>query len=403
MENIEKTENAFKHGLDLIYLANCALRKVTPQASIVKAMDLAAVYAMAEKQSMTAIAYYGLEKWLSSENGQASETDGDLLAKWRKARDMAIRKNIMLDITREKILSYMEDQGIWYMPLKGAILKDMYPEVGMRQMADNDILIDAAYRKQVYEYMISLGYEGSYHEESVHDEYLKKPFYNFEIHNMLVSKNHFPEFLEYYKDAKDRLIKTEGCRYDFRDEDFYIYMTVHAYKHHNVSGNGIRHVMDVQVYLDRKKSLDWKYINGELEKLGIAAYEATVKSLAGKIFSSNCTRPQEIETILKPDEQELLSFSLGAGTYGSVDIRVGRKMEALTQGKQLSPMLKLKYFWRRLTWEEGLYSDFPKLARYKLLYPVLYIVRALKVLVYRRKNLNNEIKAVRRIHNDADK
>ena len=78
-------------------------------------------------------------------------------------------------------------------------------------------------------------------------------------------------------------------------------------------------------------------------------------------------------------------------------------MEALTQGKQLSPMLKLKYFWRRLTWEEGLYSDFPKLARYKLLYPVLYIVRALKVLVYRRKNLNNEIKAVRRIHNDADK
>ncbi len=66
-------------------------------------------------------------------------------------------------------------------------------------------------------------------------------------------------------------------------------------------------------------------------------------------------------------------------------------------------MLKLKYFWRRLTWEEGLYNDFPKLARYKLLYPVLYIARAIRVLVYRRKNLNNEIKAVRRIHNDSDK
>ncbi len=95
--------------------------------------------------------------------------------------------------------------------------------------------------------------------------------------------------------------------------------------------------MDVQVYLDKKKSLDWKYINGELEKLGIAAYEATVKSLAGKVFSSDCTPQQEIEKILKPGEQELLSFSLGAGTYGTVDIRVGKKWKSLHKGNRYQP------------------------------------------------------------------
>lgn len=70
------------------------------------------------------------------------EIEAELLTKWKQTRDMAIRKNAMLDLSRESLFAYFEEQGIWYMPLKGSILKDMYPRLGMRQMADNDILID---------------------------------------------------------------------------------------------------------------------------------------------------------------------------------------------------------------------------------------------------------------------
>lgn len=34
------------------------------------------------------------------------------------------------------------------MPLKGILLKEMYPKIGMLQMADNDILYDKQYRKE---------------------------------------------------------------------------------------------------------------------------------------------------------------------------------------------------------------------------------------------------------------
>lgn len=43
----------------------------------------------------------------------------------------------------------MEQRGIWYLPLKGIILKEFYPSVGMRQMSDNDILFDEAFAEQV--------------------------------------------------------------------------------------------------------------------------------------------------------------------------------------------------------------------------------------------------------------
>lgn len=382
-----------QNGLDMIYLASCALWDVVPQKKMMNKMKLSDVYHVAKYQTMTAVTYYGLEKWLSSPEGAHSESEAALLNKWQQARDMAIRKNTMLDIAREQLFAYMDEHEIWYMPLKGSLLKDMYPKLGMRQMADNDILIDATYRKQVFDYMVGLGYEGNYHEDGVHDEFLKKPFYNFELHNVLISKN-LPAIAEYYRNVKDKLIKAEGYRYYFRDEDFYIYMMVHAYKHHRASGNGVRHLMDVKVYLNKKPSLDWQYINCELEKLGIAKYEATAKSLAVKIFDNDCKTPQQIEMILKPDEWELLRFSMHAGTYGTFEIHVENRLKELTKGKEITALHRAHYLWKRLFSEKDLYNNFPKLAKYKLLHPILYIARAIRIVILRRRELVREIKIV---------
>mgnify|MGYP002969688486 CR=1 FL=1 len=79
-----------------------------------------------------------------------------------------------------------------YLPLKGIIMKDYYPSVGMRQMSDNDILFDKAYAKQIRDYMsdndilfdadawermekhmISEGYKAEYVGKGNHDVYHK--------------------------------------------------------------------------------------------------------------------------------------------------------------------------------------------------------------------------------------
>ncbi len=40
-----------------------------------------------------------------------------------QVKKKSIRKNCLLDIERTSILADMEQHGIWYMPLKGSILK----------------------------------------------------------------------------------------------------------------------------------------------------------------------------------------------------------------------------------------------------------------------------------------
>lgn len=200
-ENKSSTKSdMLQNGLDMIYLTVCALWDVTPQKKMMDKMKLSEVYRIAKYQSMAAVACYGLEKWLCSPEGMHQEIEAELLTKWKQTRDMAIRKNAMLDLSRESLFAYFEEQGIWYMPLKGSILKDMYPRLGMRQMADNDILIDVTYRKQIYDYMIAQGYEGVYSEYGAHDTFLKKPFYNFEMHNTLFTSSLNPLWQEYYHD-----------------------------------------------------------------------------------------------------------------------------------------------------------------------------------------------------------
>ena len=107
--------------------------------------------------------------------------------------------------------------------------------------------------------------------------------------------------------------------------------------------------------------------------------------------------------LLKTDELELLSFSLGAGTYGTIEIRVGKDWEKYAEGKKATVLSKFKYFWGRVTWEMALYYDFPKLAKYKILHPVLYILRAIKVLICRRDRLSAEVKVVRNLTTDDAK
>lgn len=60
-----------------------------------------------------------------------------------------------------------------YLPLKGIIMKDYYPSVGMRQMSDNDILFDADAWERMEKHMISEGYEAEYVGKGNHDVYHK--------------------------------------------------------------------------------------------------------------------------------------------------------------------------------------------------------------------------------------
>jgi hypothetical protein len=385
-------EEKNRTGHDLLYLAACALHGSTPDAEVVSGMDLRSLYQLCQFHSLTAIVCMALEGTPAFE--QASP---ELKKKWRDARDKAIRKNMMLDAERTKLFAWMEENGIWYMPMKGILLKELYPKAGMRQMSDNDILYDADYQMEVMDYMVAHGYEAINVGKSNHDEYEKPPIYNFELHTALFGEAHDPLWQSYYADVKNRLLKDEGNAfgYHFREEDFYVFQMIHTFKHYNGSGTGLRSLLDVYVYVWRRgESLDWDYIRRETEKLEIAEFEQQCRELAGKLFAEP---DADYERKLSGEEMEMLCYFTGAGTYGTAVNRIKKKLDELqADGAPITRKTRIMYCVRRVfPTMDWIGKNMPFCYRHKWTIPFYLLYRILRGVLFDRKRLRGEVRNVR--------
>ena len=213
----------------LIYLMACSLQGTKPEEALLANIDMEALLRLAKAHSVSAMVCMALEQTDAFQH--AAETTR---LKWLDCKNKAVRKNMLLDAERHRLEKEFAEHGIWYMPLKGSILKDWYPKFGMREMADNDILFDATRRQQVRDIFVNRGYSiESYNKSSNHDAYEKQPIYNFEMHVALFHED-CSTLQKKYENVVDRLVQDEKLpfRYHFTPEDFYVFVVAHAYKHY---------------------------------------------------------------------------------------------------------------------------------------------------------------------------
>lgn len=202
----------------LIYLIGCALNDLTPVEDEYLKADAGILCRIAKRHSVISLTAHALSK-----NGYKG-MDAALADRFKKAAYKAVRKNILLNTECAVILSYMENEGIRYLPLKGIILQNLYPKPELRQMTDNDILYDNKYHKELRSFMENRGY--TFKKEEIHDSYYKEPVYNFEMHSRLFSDTTaYGAYSGYYKDIWERAVPDDGKRYGYhlKDEDFYVW------------------------------------------------------------------------------------------------------------------------------------------------------------------------------------
>lgn len=365
---------------DLIYLCRCTVNKIQPDINKVHEMDMQQLYRLSKFHTLTALTAFALES-CGMENNE-----------FKQEKEKAIRKNMFLDSERMKLFDYCEQKGIWYMPLKGVILKDFYPKYGMRQMADNDILFDAKYQMAVKKYFQSNGYEVVSYNHGNHDVYKKPPVLNFEMHTSLFWKNYNIEWQSYYNNIKSKLIKDDGVNfgYHFSDEDFYIYITMHEYKHYSNGGTGLRSLLDCYIFLQKKKNtLDWQYIADVCLKLGISGFEKHRRKLAERIFSVG--KPTE----LCKTERQILERYLNSGTYGTLKNSVESVKKEYY--KRTGRSSKISYVLYRLFPDREWYERYnPFYNRYPYLKPFFVIFRLFRGAFFRKQKVSAELKMLKK-------
>lgn len=365
----------------VIYLASCVVNGTKPDADRLAGADFGALFSFASYHMLSAVVAMGLE--------DAGFTDKDI----RKHIAFSVRKNTYFEAANREVLVGLEGAGIWYMPLKGAVLKNYYLRFGMREMSDYDMLIDSTRAQDVKRVMESLGFTTENFGCGSHDVYYRKPLCNFEMHRELFDISFDERIHDYYTDVKSRLIKDAGNNYGyhFSPENFYVYMTAHEYKHYSLGGTGLRSVLDTYVFMRKfGESLDWDYVRQEAEKLGIAEFEEQNHSLALRLFAGDA---------LTEENHEMLEYIVQSGAYGTLENSVKKRVAKYGGGRTG----KFKYLATRIFPKPKEFKNtYPFLCGCVVFYPALVVYRMLKAILKKRREVLREILILWESGGDAD-
>lgn len=303
---------------------------------IPEGFDSDALLRLAHHHSVANTAYYTLEKLnvLTSEQHK----------KWSEIRDRMIMCDLLQQSEFEQLCEAFEREKVRFLPLKGILMKSMYPQSDYRSMSDIDLLIDPENADKVKQIMLSLGYEIDSTEIGVHDVYHKRPAVSIEVHRELFGDDG-EELAPLFDDPWSKCEKRSEMRYEFTTEYFFAFLLAHGIKHFQLGGTGIRTFMDIEVF---------RRLYGD--KLELEKIYAMFDSVGARKICEDFVALSEMWFGDKKPNEELSSMAryiINGGTYGTYDNHVQY---------QLKSKSKLGYVFSRL---------FPPMKHMKLQYPIL--------------------------------
>ena len=185
-------------------------------------------------QSILPIVYHGLKR-AGLLTGPVREYEEDRL------KD--VRNTVLRDHLLQIICDALSGNGIPYILLKGAVIRNLYPDPNLRTSSDIDILVrDDDLEKAV----------GAL-EKDTDLRYLRRSYHNVTLYSGVIHLELHFSLLENVG-SLDRLLKEawkyavptgDGSRYDFTPEYQLFYVMAHMSHHFLIGGLGIRPFLDL--------------------------------------------------------------------------------------------------------------------------------------------------------------
>lgn len=186
----------------------------------------------------------------------------------------------------QAICDAFEEAGIDYMPVKGAIMKTMYPSHELRSMSDADILIRQEQYSQIQPIMERLGFTGV--GESDHEYIWDSAYLRVELHKRLMPTYH-KDYYCYFGEGWDLAKTQNGYRWSMTEEDAYIYNFIHFAKHYRDGEGNCRFVIDLWVHQKCRPDMDMTYIRRRLAEMKMETFYNHILSVMQAWFEDGPT------------------------------------------------------------------------------------------------------------------
>ncbi len=334
--------------------------------------ELKSLHALSEKHDLAHLVADALYK------NQLLTQGSTMAEKFQKAQVLALYRYTKIEYERERICHVFEEAGIPYVPLKGIIIRPLYPQPYLRTSCDIDILIhkedtDRAICLLTNDLKFNINTEFSH----FHDVSLFSPGgIHLELHFTIEeNKDHLDIVLSQVWDHCHP-IKPDGCEYRQTPEFFILHHIVHMSEHFLKGGCGIRPLIDL--YLLRcKMPYDEATVLALCEACGMKSFYLRSKELSDVWFDNH---PHNDTT------QRMQAFILYGGIYGNMDNSVAINQQK--KGNSFQYLLGRVFMPYR-----NLKVKYPILNKHKWLFPAMTVRRWLSLLsTTRRKRITREIK-----------
>lgn len=296
------------------------------------------------------------------------------------------------EILSQKIFSAFEREKVSYIPLKGIVIKKLYPVENYRTSNDVDILVKQKDFQKAEKVLQDLGYNflGESNRDNDYHKGYSKGVVHIELHSHLTPRDSLQR--EYFSTAFDRAVcsKNNPYRFAMTDEDLYIYTLYHLYKHFVKGGVGVRYFLDMYILKD-KLSLDMCYVENELQKIGLKKFEKTVTELS-QVFFDNSPMDNRLK--------ELAGFVYVSGAHGTTPFYVVSKFSGEGTSKNHSFINKVKFYYD--SWfigRKAMSIRYPILNKHGFLLPFCYIHKGIYTLFCKPEAIKEQADKMVNVYN----
>ena len=263
----------------------------------------------------------------------------------------------------EEVSAAFEEAEIPYLPLKGLVIRPLYPEPWMRTAGDLDILVKPEDLERASLLLENLG--AKKHAPGEHEiTYLFPTQEVLELHFRLLEDHRANDAKAALDDVWAHTLSVGASnRYVMEDAWFYYYHLVHMAKHLQEGSCGIRPFLDLWI-INHKTEFDSLKRNDLLQKQNLLNFAEASENLAEVWISGS-----------KGDDlsKALENFALSSGVFGS---QVSRRATETYEKRS-----KLKYYLSRVFVPYSLLKRWePKLEKHPWLFPFFQIKRWFRIL-----------------------
>lgn len=301
--------------------------------------------------------------------------DAETAKQFRTGQLVAIYRWQKLDQAFTEITQVLEQEEIPYMPLKGSVIRDLYPEPWLRTSCDIDILVSKDDLSKAIDALVDKAGYKTDRKQQYHDVSLYSPAgVHLELHfHIKEEMDNIDGLLTMVWNYTVQDCARKFCYYQ-TNEFFMFHHIAHMAYHFLHGGCGVKPFIDLYI-ITRKMAYDEKAVRDFCKQCAIEDFYSHVLYLTEVWFGN------ESHTALSRQTEE---YILNGGVYGTQENK-----ELIRQSKQSN---KWKYAVSRIWLSyDVLKTVYPVIVKQKWLFPFMQVRRWIEFVFSGKRKQSEQV------------